>query len=579
MLVRQFRYEDSDKTIDLCLLVNGIPVATAELKNPLTGQTVEHAIAQYRHDRDPANVTLARRARRPLRGRPRPRRDDDEARRATQRSFLPFNRGSEDGGAGNPPNPDGHRTAYLWERVWQRDAWLDLLARFIHVETPEKGSAAKRRAQTRIIFPRFHQWDAVRKLEARRARARRRPAATWCSTRPARASRTPSPGSRTGSRACTTPPTGKVFDKVVVITDRVVLDRQLQDDDLPVRARHGVVVKIDKALGPARRRAGGRAGADHHHDAAEVPVRPRQDRRPAGPPVRGDRGRGALVADRRGRRRSPSRTRPAGPTSTELEAAEREDTAEEARRGDCAGPARPLSWQGARPAEATSRFFAFTATPKAKTLELFGTRDAPEGRRYAPVPPVLDAPGDRGGLHPRRARQLHDLQHVLPHREGDPRRPRVRRGESAKRAIARFVSLHPHNLAQKAEIIVEHFRDHTAKKIGGQAKAMVVTSSPPARRPLQARDRRATSPRRATRTSHALVAFSGTVHRRRRRVHRAGDERLPRVADRRNGSRRTTTRCWSSPRSSRPASTSRCCTRCTWTRCSPGSTPCRRSAA
>lgn len=127
VLIRQLAFAaDETKTIDLALLLNGIPVATAELKNPLTGQNVEHAITQYRRDRDPHNVTLARRAVVHFAV-------DPElvamttklAGKATQ--FLPFNRGSEEGGAGNPFNPNGHRTAYLWEQVWVRDAWLDLL--------------------------------------------------------------------------------------------------------------------------------------------------------------------------------------------------------------------------------------------------------------------------------------------------------------------------------------------------------------------------------------------------------------------------------------------------------------------
>ena len=150
-VVRQFRYEPtSTKAIDLGLFVNGIPVATAELKNPLTGQSVEHAMLQYRNHRDPKNRTLKRvgmvhfaidpysvTMTTHLPG--------------TRTRFLPFNQG-HDLGTGNPPNPDGHRTAYLWERVWSRDAWMDILGRFIHVEKPSKGS----KARPTVIFPRFH---------------------------------------------------------------------------------------------------------------------------------------------------------------------------------------------------------------------------------------------------------------------------------------------------------------------------------------------------------------------------------------------------------------------------------------
>src|SRR5262249_10680192 len=144
-VTRQLAYgTGSHKTIDMAFLVNGLPVATAELKNPLTGQNIEHAIAQYRTDRDPANVTLARRALVHFAG------AADRVARTTRLAgqaprSLPFTLG-HGGGAGNPPNPVGHRTAYLWERVWARDAWLDILSRFIHVERPGTGSPAARRA-------------------------------------------------------------------------------------------------------------------------------------------------------------------------------------------------------------------------------------------------------------------------------------------------------------------------------------------------------------------------------------------------------------------------------------------------
>ena len=132
------------KTLDLCLFVNGIPVATAELKNPLTHQTVEHAKKQYREDRDPANVTLGRRALVHFAV------DPNLVEMTTRLEglktrFLPFNRGDA-GGKGNAPDPTGHRTRYLWEEIWARDAWLDLLGRFIHVE-PGEGSDARGQAQ------------------------------------------------------------------------------------------------------------------------------------------------------------------------------------------------------------------------------------------------------------------------------------------------------------------------------------------------------------------------------------------------------------------------------------------------
>ena len=138
---RQLRFEPiSHKALDLALFVNGIPVATAELKNPLTGQGVEHAVAQYRTDRDPKNRTLVRAV---VHFAVDPQRVAMTTRLAgAETVFLPFNQGDH-GGAGNPPNAYGHATAYLWERVWQRDAWLDLLGRFHRMaQTPDELTGA-----------------------------------------------------------------------------------------------------------------------------------------------------------------------------------------------------------------------------------------------------------------------------------------------------------------------------------------------------------------------------------------------------------------------------------------------------
>jgi len=188
-VTRQVRYNPkTEETIDLVLFVNGLPVATAELKNQLTGQTVEHAIRQYRHDRDPRQPLLAFKRRAIVHFAV----DTDLVFMATHlqgksTEFLPFNRGRGHGkrtGAGNPDNPHGYKTAYLWEDVWLPDSWLDILGRFVHLQRIEKTdrNGKEARVEEKIIFPRFHQLDATRKVEAdarargadRRAGARRR---------------------------------------------------------------------------------------------------------------------------------------------------------------------------------------------------------------------------------------------------------------------------------------------------------------------------------------------------------------------------------------------------------------------
>jgi type I restriction enzyme R subunit len=505
-LVRQLAYaEDETKTIDLAILLNGIPVATAELKNPLTGQTVEHAKAQYRRDRDPGNVTLGRRAVVHFAV------DPDEVAMTTKLAgastqFLPLNRGSEEGGAGNPLNPRGHRTAYLWEQVWQRDNWLDLLARFVQVERPDKGSAAERRAKTRIIFPRFHQWDAVRKLEAH---AREHGAGQSYLVQHSAGSGKSNSIAWLAHRLSSLHDAADlpVFDKVVVITDRLVLDRQLQDTIYQFEHARGVVVRIDRHSGQL---ADALAGEQARIIVTTLQKFPFVLDKVGELPAR----RYAVIVDEAHSSQTGEaaaelrRVLAGGSERQKLEAAEREDTAEEAERGDSQDLlARSLEGRG-RPRNLS--FFAFTATPKARTLELFGTPvDTAEGRPYAPFHLYSMRQAIEEGFI------LDVLANYTTYKtffriekairedpEYDPAR--------AKRAIARFVTLHPYNLAQRAEIVVEHFRVHTARKIGGKAKAMVVTSS----RLHAVRMKLAIDAYVAEKgypDVHALVAFSGKV--------------------------------------------------------------------
>ena len=293
-VTRQLRYEpSSNRAIDLGLFVNGVPVATAELKNPLTGQNVEHAIAQYRKRRDPKNRTLGRV------GMVHFAVDPNSVAMTThlagdRTGFLPFNQG-QDLGAGNPPNPSGHRTAYLWERVWSRDAWMDILARFIHVEKPSRGS----KARPKVIFPRFHQWDAVRRLESD---AKKTGAGKNYLVQHSAGSGKSNSIAWLAHRFSSLHDNDdrKVFDKVVVITDRIILDRQLQDTISQFEHAIGVVQRIDQSSSQLAARAGGRAGANHRHHPAEIPVSLRQDHVAARANLCGDRRRGPLVADRRG---------------------------------------------------------------------------------------------------------------------------------------------------------------------------------------------------------------------------------------------------------------------------------------
>jgi type I restriction enzyme R subunit len=463
-VVRQLRYEPgTDRAVDLALFVNGIPVATAELKNALTGQGLDDAKEQYRTDRDPKNVTLGRRAIVHFAV------DTERVAMTTHLAgqatrFLPFDRGHNEG-AGNPPNPDGHRTAYLWEQVWERHAWLDLLQRFVHVEKPPRGS----KQPPVMIFPRFHQWDAVRKLEAagkadgaghdylvqHSAGSGKSNTIAWLAHRLS---------TLHGSDD------EPVFDKVVVITDRRVLDKQLQDTIYQFEHAHGVVEKIDT---DSAQLAAALAGA-----RARVVITTLQKF----PVVMGQ---GVKLPDRRyAVIVDEAHSSQTGESVKDLKAvlgATEEQRLKAAEQSDqTTVPDDPLGQALEAAAKARGKqpnisFFAFTATPKGRTLEHFGRLNPATGK-YEP-------------FHLYSMRQaieekfiLDVLANYVTYKTFWEIEKKVRDDpkydpKKAGAAIARFVSLHETNLAQKAEIIIEHFRRHVRQKIGGKAKAMVVTSS------------------------------------------------------------------------------------------------------
>ena len=510
-VTRQLRYETgSENSLDVALLVNGIPTATAELKNQLTHQNVEHAIAQYRQDRDAGNVTLAKRAVVHFAV------DPDRVSMTTRLEgestrFLPFNQGSggagQAGGAGNPPSSTGHRTAYLWQQVWQRDAWLDLLARFVHVEMPTKGSKTAKKKQAVTIFPRYHQWDAVRRLEAT---ARAEGAGSNYMVQHSAGSGK----SNTIAWICHRlsnlhdDANTKVFDKVIVITDRLVLDRQLQDTIYQFEHAKGVVVKIDKN---SQQLADALVGEQAKIIITTLQKFPYVLDKIAELPKR----RYAVVIDEAHSSQSGESAKDLRAALSNghhddaaLEAAEAAEAAEEAARGD--GDDQVVVSVAGRGRQANISFFAFTATPKAKTLEIFGRKETTaEGERFVPFHLYSMRQAIEEGFI------LDVLKNYTTYKTywkiekaitDDPEHDKAR----AKASIARFVSLHPTNLAQKAEIIVEHFRQHTAAKIGGHAKAMVVTSSRlHAVRYKQAIDKYIASKNYVGLS--ALVAFSGKV--------------------------------------------------------------------
>ena len=357
-VTRQLRYEpSSNKTIDLALSVNGVPVATAELKNPLTGQRVEHAILQYRKDRDPKNRTLRRV------GMVHFAVDPYSVSMTTHlvgkhTRFLPFNQGHALG-AGNPPNPDGHRTAYLWERVWSRDSWMDILGRFIHVEKPSKGS----KARPTVIFPRFHQWDAVRRLQAdAKATGAGRNYLVQHSAGSGKSNSIAWLAHRFSSLHDAED--NKVFDKVVVITDRVILDRQLQDTISQFEHAIGVVQRIDK---DSDQLAAALVGEQARIIVTTLQKFPFLFDKISSLPKRTY----AVIIDEA----HSSQTGEAAKALREMLGAAGEEVGEDATDTETL-LAKAVAARGRQP---NLSHFAFTATPKGRTLELFG-EEGPDGK-------------------------------------------------------------------------------------------------------------------------------------------------------------------------------------------------------
>jgi len=498
-VVRQLHYsEKGEQSLDLVLFLNGLPIFTAELKNPLTGQNVEDAIRQYRNDRDPREPLFAY-------GRCLTHfAIDPEFVFVTTRlagpktSFLPFNQGRF-GGAGNPPVPPtrkGYPTDYLWERIWARDSVLDLIRQFIH-EVEEEDDKGRKTGRRFLIFPRYQQLDAVRRL-VRHARSHgtgqhyliQHSAGSGKSFTIAWLAHRLSILHDADDR--------RVFDSIVVVTDRRVLDRQLQRTMRQFEQTLGVVENIEKTSRQLK-------------DALEsgrtiivttlqkFPVIAEQiDKLPGQ--------RFAVIVDEAHSSQSGESTKSlkAVLASRSLEEAEKEDAGAETPEEEIEDAVlEEIRKRGRLPNLST---FAFTATPKSKTLELFG-RKLPDGR-FEPFHLYTMRQAIEEGFI------LDVLETYTTHKaywrllkkiEGDPRYDK----RKTEYLLKSFVDLHPHAINEKIRIMVDHFAAQVQNQIGGRAKAMIVTRSR-----LHAVRYKLALDRYINKKSYpwkSLVAFSGTV--------------------------------------------------------------------
>ncbi|RRR67135.1 MAG: type I restriction endonuclease subunit R [Candidatus Viridilinea halotolerans] len=480
-VVRQLRYSlnAANDALDLVFFVNGIPVATAELKTDFT-QSVRDAMAQYRHDRPPRD---------PATNRDEPllqfkRRalvhfavSSDEVWMTTRLAgkathFLPFNLGN-DGGAGNPPNEQGYRSAYLWERVLERTSLLDILANFVHLEqTPGEDARGRKIINEALIFPRYHQLDAVRALiTAARAEG---PGQCYLIQHSAGSGKSNSIAWLAHRLASLHDATDtKCFDSVIVVTDRTVLDAQLQETIYQFEHKTGVVKKIEATGGVKSEQL-----ASALLERTPIIIVTLQTFPFALEAIRTQgtlrTRRFAVLADEA----HSSQTGSAASALSKVLTAEQREEGEAISIEDLL-----LAAMEDRAVHPNISFFAFTATPKAKTLLRFGRRPnptAPPSEANMPqafhVYTMQQAIEEGYILDVLTNYTPYRLAFRLAHHGQEYDQAEVDQAQAMK-GLMRWVRLHPYNISQKVQIIVEHFRENVQRLMKGHAKAMVVTGS------------------------------------------------------------------------------------------------------
>ena len=476
--IRQFHFaETGNQTIDMVLDVNGIPLVGIELKDQFTGQDVENAMRQWREDRDPRcrclkfntrmvaffavdleNVYMTTK----LEG--------------AKTFFLPFNQGSagagNDGGAGNPANPDGYATSHLWEVALQKDSLLDIVNKFLHLEVKEeteldaRGNEVKRKKE-RIIFPRYHQLDSVRKVIADvRANGTGKNYLVQHSAGSGKSNSIAWTAYRLASLFVDDTP---LFDSVVVVTDRRVLDSQLQETISGFDHAIGSVVTIGKDKTSADLR-------DAINGGARLIVSTLQKFPVIYEQVESKGKRFAIIVDE-------AHSSQTGTSALKLKSAlaDKRDALEEYAEIEAEAEDAAADWEDQLADELASHgrhknltFVAFTATPKEQTLEIFGD-EWPDGSFHPFHVYSMRQAIEEGFIMDPLANYVSyseavELARTVPDHPDVPISPTLK-------LLRKYKELHPYALGQKAEIIVEIFRNVTRTKIRGKGKMMVVTAS------------------------------------------------------------------------------------------------------
>ena len=466
-LVRQLKYSQrNEKSVDMALFLNGLPLVTMELKNSLTGQTVTDAEKQYRGDRDPREPLFQ--FRRCLVhfavG-------NEKVSMTTHLQgggtrFFPFNRGVE-----NPVNPDGHKTAYLWEDILRPNNLMELMDNFIHeqettekVYDPEIGGVKDVKGRV-LVFPRYHQLDVIRQLKAaivaedvghnyliqHTTGSGKSNSIAWLAHLLTHLYRSPTD-------------TNRIFDSVIVVTDRRVLDKQLQDTIKQVEQVDGVVHPVDATSAQLR---------GYLESSKDIIISTIQ--------------KFSVIAEEIGKLKSKTfaviideaHSSQSGESARNLRASlsqgieggeTDEDDADEVSDID----AQILEEMERRRMQDHISYFGFSGTPKNKTLELFGRKDA-DGT-FVPFHVYSMHQSISEGF------TLDVLQNYTTFKryfELVKSVPEDKEYEKARtlRALTNYVDLQPHSIETKTRIILEHFTARTAKTIEGKGRAMLVTPS------------------------------------------------------------------------------------------------------
>ncbi len=473
-VVRQVRYsENNENSIDLVLFVNGIPVSTVEMKTDFT-QSIKDATKQYQFDRLPKDSKT---------GRVEPlltfnrgalvhfAMSTDEVRMTTfldgpKTVYLPFNLGNS-GAAGNPPNPEGHRTAYLWERIFQRDAWLEILEKFVHLEKSTKTAAGKKKTTERIIFPRYHQWDAIRNLIATaKAEGAGKKYLVQHSAGSGKSNTIMWLAHQLSSAHDAADK--KIFDSIIVVTDRQVLDDQLQATISQFEHKDGVVKRITREGSKSAQLAEALRNKTpiiivtiqtfphaldsigELHDVSKRSF--------------------AVIADE-------AHSSQTGEAAKKLrEALGITDTAKGDEGEAVSAEEALLAQMSKRAASKNISYFAFTATPKPKTIELFGRIGADKKPTPFHVYSMQQAIEEGFILDVLQNYTTYEVAYKLATITDKAGEVVVPTGEAAK-VIKKYAKLHQVNIDQKVEIIVEHFCETVQPLLDGRAKAMVVCDS------------------------------------------------------------------------------------------------------